>query len=261
MHTKFLSGLLTGMLGCGISIGALAATGGQASIATGFDSTSGNYGTSSNTSILSIPVIAKYETDSWMLKLTVPYIRVTSENGVIPGVGIVSMRKLTKSSTSTQSGLGDIVAASTYYAIEGDDGTPGLDLTAKIKFPTADKNAGLGTGETDYALQVDVYQSFNKVILDGALGRKFLGSSVDLPLHDVFYGSVDAGYRASDRVTAGMGLYAAQASSDAGYNQLEFTVYVSAKIDKTKKIQGYLLKGLADGSPDTGLGVLFTFAL
>jgi hypothetical protein len=241
-----------------ISLLSQIASAGTASVATGFDSTSGNYGTSSNTSILTIPVIGKYETDSWLFKLTVPYLRITTISGVIPGVG--PMKKGGAVAT-TQSGLGDVVAASTYFAIEGDEETPGLDLTAKIKLPTANKNAGLGTGETDYAIQADVYQSMDKVTLMGAIGRKFLGSSATLPLNDIFYGSVGVSYRATDNVSVGGSLDAAQASFASGSNVLELSVYVSRKIDKAKKIQGYILKGFADGSPDTGLGVLLTFAL
>jgi hypothetical protein len=169
------------------------------------------------------------------------------------------MKKTGTGNSTTQSGLGDVVAATTYFAIEGDEGMPGLDLTAKIKFPTADKNAGLGTGETDYAVQADVYQSMGKVTLTGAIGRKFLGSSAALPLNDIFYGSVGASYRVSDNVSTGANLDAAQASSASGYNVLELSAYVSLKIDKRKKLQAYVLKGLADGSPDTGLGMLLTF--
>ncbi len=246
---------------CVVSLLTQAASAGTASVATGFDSTSGNYGTTSNTSILTIPVIGKYETDSWLFKLTVPYIRVTSVSGVIPGVGVGPMKKAATVNATTQSGLGDVVAAGTYFAIEGDEEMPGLDLTAKIKLPTADKNAGLGTGETDYAIQADVYQSMDKVTLMGAIGRKFLGSSAILPLNDIFYGSVGVSYRASDNVSVGGSLDAAQASSASGSNVLELSAYISRKIDKTKKIQAYILKGFADGSPDTGLGMLLTFAL
>jgi len=234
---------------------------GKVSVATGFDSTSGTYGTGSTTNILTIPVIGKYEADTWLLKLTVPYLRISTIGGVIPGLGVGPMKKPGQVNVTTQSGLGDIVAAGTYYAIEGDEGTPGLDLTTKIKLPTANKDAGLGTGEVDYALQADVYQSKDKTTLTASLGRKFLGSSAALPLNDVFYGSVGGSYRMSDKTSIGLNLDAAQASSSSGSNLLELSANLSHKLDKNRKIQGYVLKGLADGSPDTGLGVLITFVM
>lgn len=252
------------VLSCSASIfaqAAFAAIEGKASVATGFDSTSGNYGSSSTTNILTIPVIGKYETESWLFKLTVPYLQVTTLTGVIPGLGNGGMKKSGAVSATTQSGLGDAVLATTYYAIDGDKDTTGLDLTAKIKLPTADKNAGLGTGEIDYAIQADVYQNMDKVTVTASLGRKFLGSSAALPLNDIFYGSVGGSYRVTDKMSAGVNLDAAQAASASGSSQLELTGSISRKIDKTKKIQAYLLKGFTDGSPDIGYGVLFMLAL
>lgn len=259
MTGKYSLRFILAVVACGAAWSAYADSG-TFSVASGFDSTSGNYGSSTNTSILTIPVIGKYETDSALFKLTVPYLQVTSATGVVPGVGIGPLKKAGSVQTTTHAGLGDVVAAASYYAIEGDEYGPGVDLTAKIKLPTADKNAGLGTGEIDYALQVDVYQSFDKLSVNGAVGRKFLGSSADLPLNDIFYGSIGAGYQLSDKAGAGINLDAAQASSSAGYNVLELSVYAYRKLDKHKKLQGYLLKGLANGSPDVGLGMLLTFA-
>jgi len=34
-----------------------------------------------------------------------------------------------------------------------------VDLTGGSRFPTANQNKGLGTGETDYYAQVDLYQA------------------------------------------------------------------------------------------------------
>lgn len=231
----------------------------SATIATGFDYSSGRYGTANLTNILTIPVIGKYETEAWSFKLTVPYVRITTYGGVIPGIGPGPMNRASFTRATTQSGLGDVVAGATYYAIDGTESSPGLDITGKVKLPTADKNVGLGTGETDYFIQLDLYQSFKKLTLSGAVGRKYFGNSQAVPLNDVNYGSVGASYKLSDHVAAGLSLDVAQASSAAGANQQEVTAFISNKFEKNKKVQGYLLKGFADGSPDTGGGVLLTF--
>src|SRR5215471_16743727 len=125
----------------------------------GFDYSSGTYGESQSTDILYIPVIGKYEIEDWSFKLTVPYISVRGPGNVIPGLGEVNR---TPATVTTQSGLGDIVAAATYILYAGDASAPGWDLTGKIKFGTADANKGLGTGENDYSVQVDVYKTFDR---------------------------------------------------------------------------------------------------
>ena len=241
--------------------GAWAASNGKTSLTSGFNSSSGYYGTSSQTNITSIPFIGAYETAYWQLKLSVPYISMTTLGGVIPGLGKGSSKKTTAvTSVTTQSGLGDAVASASYFLFEPSATAPGLDVTAKVKLPTADKDKGLGTGETDYAIQFDFYQSKNRLTVFGSLGRKFLGSSADLPLNDIFYGSVGGSYKFADKTSAALSLDAAQASSATGSNQLELTFSLNHKLDKNKKVQVYLLQGFADGSPDTGYGAMLTFS-
>lgn len=235
-----------------ISNGAMAANG-QISIALGFDISSGKYGTPDTTTFLSIPAICKYETDLWLIKLTVPYISITTVDGVLPDIGPVAHAN-TAGSKVTTSGLGDVVAATTYYAVPDKDGSVGLNITGEIKLPTANKVAGLGTGETDYAVKLDVYKAFNVTTLYAAVGRKILGSSAMYPLHDVFYGSVGASYQASDKLSMGVNLDAAQGSYDSLPGPLEVSFNFTRKIDIHKKLEAYLLKGLSNGSPDIGLG-------
>src|SRR3954469_16788575 len=62
---------------------------GTFSLGTGLTYTSGDYGTSTTTKILSIPFTARYDRDRWTLKATLPYLRITGGSSVIPGVGTV----------------------------------------------------------------------------------------------------------------------------------------------------------------------------
>src|SRR5205823_5943317 len=118
--------------------------------------------------ILSVPFVARYDTDLWTLKLSVPYLRVTSPNNVIPGVGrfdASGARRRRAAGTTTQAGIGDTTASATYTAWYDEDNERGLDLTARIKLPTADADRGLGTGSTDESLQVDVYQTRDRLTM------------------------------------------------------------------------------------------------
>ena len=223
-------------------------------LSTGFDYSSGTYGGSQSTDILYIPFIGKYELEQWVFKLTVPYIRVTGPGTVIPGVGTVAGRSTVP--ITTESGLGDVVAAATYAFDMGDASAPALDLTAKIKFGTADENKGLGTGENDYSVQVDIYKTFDRITGFGTLGYSILGSSPSIPLNNVFYGAVGASYKFNDEVSGGLSLYLRQAPSSTSGDQADLTAFVTYKFDPLWKLQGYVLTGLANGSPDWAIGAL-----
>jgi hypothetical protein len=56
----------------------------------------------------------------------------------------------------------------------------------------------------------------------------------------------------------GLMLDAAQSASPAGAGPVEVTAYVTKKLRDTLKVQGSLLKGLSDGSPDWGIGAMIT---
>lgn len=235
---------------------------GQLYLSTGLDYSSGNYGGSTSTDILLVPVIAKYETGPWTYKLTVPLIEVTGPGNVVPGVGRENAVKGKKGAavggTSTESGLGDIIGAVTYNLFAGSASEPAIDLTGKIKLGTADHDKGLGTGENDYSAQIDAYQAFDRVTGFATLGYSILGSSSAIPLDNVFYVAIGAGYKFDDRLTGGLMLDLRQAASSTSGARRELTGYVNYKLDRDWKVQGYLLHGFADGSPDVGFGALVT---
>src|SRR5919197_3913021 len=90
------------------------------SVGAGVNYSAGKYATANETRVVSIPFLARYDTERWTLKLTVPYLSVTGPANVIPGVGSFDSsgrpRRRAFAGTQTQSGLGDSVAAATYTA-------------------------------------------------------------------------------------------------------------------------------------------------
>jgi hypothetical protein len=225
------------------------------SLSTGFDYSTGKYGAASSTDILYIPVIGKYQYDDLFFKLTVPYIRVTSSGtAVIRGMGTI--KTVTGTKATTQSGLGDIIATAGYIFYETDSLL--LDVAGNIKFGTADANKNLGTGENDYSAQLDGYYTFNKTTLFATAGYKVLGAPAGVTLNNITYGTVGVSQKTSDKTSAGFMLDAAQSVSDLSPGTRELSVFVSNKISKTLKVQANLMKGFSDSSPEYGGGLMIT---
>ncbi len=247
MKSKFVIILLSSFIAKGAC-----AVDGSLTLSTGFDFSSGKYGTANTTNILSIPVIGKCETGHWLFKLTVPYLWISGSSGVVPGIG--PMATTTTKTTTSRYGLGDMIAAVTYNVYEGSGSKSAIDLTGKIKLATAD--AGLGSGQDDYAAQVDVYQSLGKFTAMGSLGYKILGSPPGIAMQGAAYGYLGGAYQFTAQTSGGAEMDLSQSPSATTGEQRELMVYVSHKIDKKLKIQGYVLKGFANGSPDRGIGAL-----
>jgi hypothetical protein len=236
----------------------------QFSLATGFDYSTGKYGTSTTTDILYVPVVAKYETDDWTLKLTVPYISVTgTSSGVIRGMGRVKPGKAgmvaTTTTTTTKnsaSGLGDVIAA-VGYSIYDEDALA-LDLVGKAKLGTANENQGLGTGKNDYSAQLDAYYTIDKTTAFATAGYKVVGVPAGFTLNNVAFGTLGASRKLGDKTTAGIMLDVMQSASPQGTAPIEVTAFMTKNLSKTLKVQANVLKGLSNGSPNMGAGAMIT---
>src|SRR6266508_3493473 len=85
------------------------------SLGSGLHFSTGKYGGSTSTNILSIPLTAKYDTDVWTFKAVVPYLRISGENDVVPGVGRVGRGTRGRAGDrTTAAGLGDSTVSATY---------------------------------------------------------------------------------------------------------------------------------------------------
>lgn len=238
----------------------MAADSGTFSLGTGFNYTSGTYGTSTTTQTTSIPLIGRYDTGPWTLKLTVPYVYISGDANVVPGLGRVGNTNPRNRGTSSAQGLGDVVAAATYALYDDRQSGLGVDLTGKIKFGTGDRDKGLGTGENDYTAQVDVFKTMGQTTIFGGIGYTVQGSSLYTPLNNVMNLTAGVGYQIDAQKSAGVAYDAREKAATTGAARSELTLYYSQKLDRQWKAQAYVLKGFTDGSPDWGGGASITRA-
>src|SRR6266511_3076965 len=184
-------GLVVLLLG---AVPALVADGPRFSLSSSFNYSKGDYGTSEDTEIIYVPFTFGVKLDRFELRLTVPYIRQTSQTVTLTGGG-VAVRKDKKAqaaqATDTESGLGDVLLRGSYILLQEQDVWPEVTPYFKIKFPTADEDRGLGTGEFDETFGVDLA----KRLVDGLFGYvglayTFIGSPPGSDLKNSFGWSV-----------------------------------------------------------------------
>lgn len=161
---------------------------------------------------------------------------------------------------STESGVGDVVAAVTMNIVDDKASGLALYLTGKIKLPTADEKRSLGSGKTDYAAQVEVEKSFGNPFLAFGLGRKWLGDPAGIALNNVWYGAIGGGYRFSRETTAGVSFDWATAARSGGLSPRELSLYVSHRSSAQLKFNGTIYAGVSDASPDYGFGISLSYA-
>jgi hypothetical protein len=227
---------------------------GEWTLGAGLNATSGTYGGSTETKIVSIPFTAKYERERWTFKGMVPIVEISGASSVVPGFGRVDAgnRRGHGRADSSAVGLGDSVLAGTYAALAGRSG--GLDLTGRIKLATGDTSRGLGTGSNDLGAQLDAWQAIERNTLFGGVGYTVFGDSPIVNFSNVWNATLGASHRLDERDSAGLVFDARQGAAPAPPPLRELTGFWTRKLDRAWRMQAYVLKGFARGSPDFGVG-------
>ncbi|GMG87802.1 hypothetical protein [Biformimicrobium ophioploci] len=239
----------------------------------GADVSSGEYGSTSETEITALPFSMTWSpSDKWSFKASVPWISIEGDGSVVAGGdgGFVVGRGNGNGNggnqgveetveRSSESGLGDIWLTSTYSLEPLAANSIYVDLSAKLKMPTGDEAKGLGTGEVDYSLQMEAFAPMGKWMPFVTVARKFKGDMPETELNDVWYTSVGSAYQLSGNTSFGASLDYQQATTAESDPTNEIFSYVSHKITPrlTGMLYGYV--GLADGGPDNGFGVQFSY--
>ena len=262
VHTALL-GLVLAIVGVG---SALAQDEPRVSFSTSVDYSIGDYGTGKDTSLLYVPfTLGVRPFDHFWLNLTIPYLYQTGQNVVLTGGGVVvkgkkSNGKLTRPTTSTtESGLGDVLAKASVIVVEETEVLPEIIPYFKVKFPTADVDRGLGTGEFDETLGVDV----SKLLIGSLSGYlelayTFIGEPPGTTLHNSFGWSVGAAYALAQPFAVFGFLDGATAIAPGQDDPLDIRVGAEYRLMKALKLTGAVMRGLTNGSADWGFSGTLT---
>jgi hypothetical protein len=230
----------------------------QFSLGAGAEYTTGDYGGDRSVDEFYLPVTATLDFERVSLRLTVPFLSVRAPE-LTTITGPDGQPVIGEGPTTTESGLGDVLASLTVFdVLSGGGGDLALDLTGKVKFGTADEEQGLGTGEQDYSLQADVFRFFDKATLMGTVGYSFRGDPEGYDLDNTVFASVGASYLVTDRSRVGAFFDFRDASVPETDTIQELSAWMSTRVGKRGHAQFYVLAGFGDSSPDWGGGLSFS---
>jgi hypothetical protein len=227
---------------------------------TGFDFSTGDFGTNTESDIWYVPFAMKLEWEPLILKVTVPYLRIEGDTVIVgdqpqPIPGVTGLRE----------GIGDVVLAASYVYFPRPSVSflPLTELTYKIKFGTADEDEGLGTGEIDHTVQLDLSKRFGMVTPFVGGGYKFIGDPPGVDLENKGFAYVGLTTRVLDRLSVGLTYDWSQSTvrgtpADQG-DFHELSPFASLKIGRRFAIDPYGVIGLSKPSPDWGFGMQIRF--
>lgn len=217
----------------------------------GVDYSTGSYGAAEDTEVLYVPVGLRASTTRWRFDATAPWLRIKGPAGsvvggvVIPGGGPVT----------TRDGFGDVTLSATYQLVEPVAGRTQWEIGVGTKLDTAED--GLGTGETDYNVQVGVKQPVSdSLTLMGSLGYQWLGDPTAYEIQDGPTAMIGVNYASNPR--ANFGVQATYRHEYlAGFDeQVMLNPYFRLDAESGWSLTGYATAGLTDSTPDFGAGFI-----
>jgi hypothetical protein len=215
-----------------------------------FSYLTGDYGLDRRTDIYYGSVMIKRYLSKGDITLTVPYLDIPSN-----GVTFVGGTAEADTSASGGSGLGDIILKGRYYAVEQDGPLPFIDLVGSIKFPTADEDKGLGTGEFDFT----ALSEFTWRLGDSPwsalaeLGYTFVGKIPGVDMKNRWLYSAGLAYEVDPKLTLSGYLDGRTAIFEGEENPLSILLMGQYKFRPDLRMDTLLEFGLTDGSPDFGV--------
>lgn len=239
-------------------LGLVCATAAHAEIqvSTGLDYSEGKYGSQITTKQTTVPLMGKYETDTWSVKASLPYVWIKNVNSNSRGESLPCGNAA--ATPKDVDGFGDLVLAGSYSAYAQGDTL--IDVNAKAKLATGDEDKCLSSGQHDYSASVDVTQRVGALTAFGTLGWTKKGdpefAGLKTNYDDPIFGSIGASYKVAEATSVGASYDYRQKLTKTGDPISEITVFVSQKLPNKMRIQGYAVTGFSDASADLGVGVL-----
>ncbi len=222
----------------------------------------GKYGTDTSVDTLYIPFTIKRYFDLGDISLTVPFISQTSTGQVTVVNGMVFRTGGAKKATvTTESGIGDIIGKGSLYVLqESRNQLLDVSVVGKIKFPTADKDKGLGTGEYDETVGLEL----DKVLVPDWTGffdiyYTFIGKPAGLSLKDATSFDIGVSDKIQPDLTASI-FYSESTPIVSGVPDLrDLLANVEYKFSKEASLFGGVDVGLSSSSPAIGITGGFSY--
>lgn len=221
-----------------------------------------------------IPIAFSFETDNYVLEISIPYITRTAPSGKVAKSHHHESKKSDSTTVAapilTTSGLGDITTSLTYNLMNEEDSLLSLSAKGEIKLGTADVAVGLGTGVNDYFGELDASKSFGDLNINAGLGYAILGSPGEIEINDVkksiyfnniFFGSLGADYQLTDSLNVGMEIDAGQATETGGSEQRDLSLSISYQLTEQQSVDFHAVRSLTPGITSHTYGASFSTAM
>jgi len=220
----------------------------------------GDFGTSETTRSFFLPVTFRYLGERFDVGVTGSLIYLDTESRVVVVDGVPT--PVERQRRTNDAGFGDVILRGRYYAVDDqgvDSAVPGIAPFLKVKAPTADESKGLGTGEWDVGIGVELDKRFREFFLLGDVSYTFIGDPPGQDFRNRPAASIGIGRSFTPDLAAIALVDWRRALVRGRDDAVELVGLVQWRLARTLTMTPNAFVGLTNGSPDFGLGVEFSW--
>jgi len=199
----------------------------------------GGFGTPTRVDLYYGATLLGVVSTAYDVSVTIPYLSVTSDDG---------------DQVRSEGGIGDIILRGGMALVKEGRSGFSIDTALAVKFPTAEENKGLGTGEMDFGAFIGLHQRLEKIKLSLLIGYIKIGDPAygdynDIPIYGLgisrFFGKTNLSASLEGRRSLVRG----------AHNPLEINIGIFHLLTRKYSLRGNLISGLNDGGPDYGYNI------
>ncbi|WP_242154755.1 hypothetical protein [Sphingomonas sp. BAUL-RG-20F-R05-02] len=234
-----------------------------AELSLGTSFAAGDFGSKSDTTILTSALGARLRLGNWGLTASLPWMRIQSRSTVFTGIDAtpVLVAPNTASRRKVYSGLGDLTLGGSFTFIPKDSNVE-LQFSGRAKLSTASKISGLSSGENDYSLGADISVPVGKVTPFASFSYRFLGDTTTYVLRNGPAASAGASYALSNKSFLLLSYHYSLSATRLVSNSHEVFVGASTKVRGSPlRLTGYATAGLSSGAAAASGGLALSIDL
>ena len=219
---------------------------------------SGDFGSADRSRIVSTALGARFTTGALRLSASLPYMNIRSRGIVFSGIDgtpVIAAGARPGAPRITVHGVGDMTLGAA-YTIQESGAAPEVELSGRIKVPTASDDSQLSTGKTDASAGIQLAKTVGRVAPFVSATYRWFGDTPIVRLEDGFAASAGASVGFGGSAVGLFSYHYAQAATRLIRNSHELFGGVSARLPGSAiRLTGFATAGLSSGAAATSGGI------
>ena len=220
----------------------------------------GDFGATTDSDIAAVVVNGRIRAGALRLDATLPWMSIRSDRAIFTGIDATPLivgQGLGAGRTLRQ-GLGDLTLGANVLALNQDDLGVDVELSGRVKLPTAADSTNLSTGKVDYAVGAEVSRTFGTVTPSVKAGYRIFGDPDGFDLRNSFTSSVGVSFVVFRSTVALVSYDFAERASDFIQNAHEAVFGISTPLSDRIRLNTFGSAGLSSGAADFSAGLSLT---